>query len=101
MRYNLIQFLNDLLSSEEPMAALDNHPFLTDPEAIFEFEDLLLYVSDIEKNYSFTLVIWHGQRWFYELKLVKKMLYAFDPDQRPFTLRMIGKPSSGPSPPQS
>lgn len=101
MRYKFIQFINDLFSHEEPMIAFNNHSFLSDMDVIIEYEDLLLYVSDIEKNYSLTVVIWHGQRWLHELKLVKKLLYSFDPDQRPYTLRMIGKPSSGPSPPRS
>lgn len=101
MRYNLVQFLNELLTSEKPLEALNDHAFLTDPDAIFEFDDLLLYVTDTESNYSFNVIIWLGLRWLYELKLVKRMLYAFDPDQRPYTLRLIGKPSSGPSPPRN
>lgn len=83
---------------------------MTDPDEIKEYDELLcesftesieFYVSlsDIDRAYAFTLIkVSSYLPWFYILKL-PGTLYKFVPDQRPFTLKLIGKPSLGPSPP--
>jgi hypothetical protein len=83
---------------ELPDDFLDDYQFLLEDEAITlpEFYTLL---SDIEVAYSFTLV---KARWLRPLQRTLRLpgdLYTYVPDQRPITIQLIGKPSSGPSPP--
>lgn len=70
---------------------------LAEPQfAICEF---YIPLSDIERAYSFTLIRVSGYLpWFHTLKL-PGTLYTYSPDQRPITMRLIGKPSPGPAPP--
>lgn len=68
-------------------------------EPQFEAFEFCILLSDIEKAYSFTLIQVSGYLpWFHTLKL-PGTLYKYIPDQRPITMRLIGKPSPGPAPP--
>lgn len=90
---------NEEPTLEEQLTVIRSQYFFETQEPSWELEEIWLYISDIEKNYKLSVVILHGQRLLIELPYLKRMLYVFEPDQRPYTLRLIGKPSSGPSPP--
>jgi hypothetical protein len=70
---------------------------LTKPQ--LEALEFYITLSDIERAYAFTLIRVSGYLpWFRTLKL-PGTLYTYIPDQRPITMRLIGKPSPGPAPP--
>lgn len=68
-------------------------------ERVYSLPEFYFYLSDIEIQYSFTVV---EASWLrpsqYRLKL-PGTLYKYVPDQRPLTRQLLGKPSPGPSPP--
>jgi len=86
------------LFDELPDDFLNEHQFLLEVEVI-ALPAFYTMLSDIEIGYSYTLV---KAKWLHPSQYTLKLpgtLYAYIPDQRPLTLQMIGKPSSGPSPP--
>lgn len=68
-----------------------------------QVEELPFYflsLSDIEREYSYTVIVISGHFQTPRILKLPGTLYKYIPDQRPITMRQIGKPSSGPSPPQ-
>jgi hypothetical protein len=84
----------------------DNLPddFFDENQVLFEERVLSLpeyyfYLSDIEIQYSYTVV---EISWLHPSQYTLKLpgtLYKYIPDQKPLTLQLLGKPSLGPSPP--
>lgn len=65
-----------------------------------DLPEYYLSFYDIDIAYSYTLVkLGEYKPTFRKFKL-PGTLYEYVPDQRPITIRQIGKPSSGPSPPR-
>lgn len=62
-------------------------------------EDLWIYLSDIERNYRLQVIEFQGMEQHLLLPYLRRLLYSYNPDQRPLTHRLIGKPSLGLSPP--
>ncbi len=86
------------LFDELPDDFLNEYQFLLDDE-VLALPAYYTLLSDIEIGYSFTLV---KAKWLHPSQYTLKLpgtLYDYIPDQRPLTIQMIGKPSSGPSPP--
>jgi hypothetical protein len=68
-------------------------------EPQFESCDFYISLSDIERAYAFTLIKVDSYRPCFRTLRKPGTLYKYSPDQRPITMRLIGKPSPGPSPP--
>lgn len=86
------------LFDELPDDFLNEYQFLLEVE-VLAIPDFYALLSDIEISYSFTLV---KAKWLHPSQYTLKLpgtLYSYIPDQRPLTIQLIGKPSSGPSPP--
>ena len=69
-----------------------------------QVEDLPFYflsLSDIEREYSYTVIEISGHFPTPRILKLPGTLYEYIPDQRPITMQQIGKPSSGPSNPQA
>ena len=89
----MLHFFDDL-----PEDFLNEHQFLLE-EKVLVLPAYYTILSDIEIGYSYTLV---KAKWLHPSQYTLKLpgtLYNYIPDQRPMTKQMIGKPSSGPSPP--
>jgi len=69
-------------------------------EQVQELPAYFVMLSDLEIGYTFTLLKVSGYRPSLRRIKLPGYLYAYIPDQRPITLQLIGKPSSGPSPPR-
>jgi len=66
--------------------------------------DLSVYflsLSDIDIEYCYTVIKISIYFPAFCKPFISGTLYKYFPDQRPITMRLIGKPSSGPSPPHS
>ena len=89
----MLHFFDDL-----PEDFLNEYQFKLDEE-VLALPAYFTLLSDIEIGYSYTLV---KAKWLHPSQYTLKLpgtLYTYIPDQRPLTIQMIGKPSSGPSPP--
>lgn len=89
--------MQNIVKGDYPTGLDEYELLLAEPQ--FEICEFYISLSDIERAYSFTLIRVSGYRpWFHTLKL-PGTLYKYSPDQRPITMRLIGKPSPGPAPP--
>jgi hypothetical protein len=87
----------NVLNGDFPTGLDEYELLLAEPQ--FTICEFYISLSDIERAYSYTLIRVSGYLpWFYTLKL-PGTLYKYIPDQRPITMRLIGKPSPGPAPP--
>lgn len=65
-----------------------------------DLHEYYLSFYNIDIAYSYTIVKPGGYKLTFRKFKLPGTLYEYVPDQRPITIRQIGKPSSGPSPPQ-
>lgn len=87
-----------LFFDELPADFLNQNQFELEDE-VYALTAFFALLSDIELAYSYTLV---KAKWLHPSQYTLKLpgtLYDYIPDQRQLTIRMIGKPSLGPSPP--
>lgn len=77
----------------------DPNVFFTHFDEYLFLEDLWIYLSDIERNYRLQVIEFQGMEQHLLLPYLRRLLYSYNPDQRPLTHRLIGKPSLGLSPP--
>ena len=65
----------------------------------YEVPFAVCLISELEMAYAFTCIRVSGFLPCAEILKQTGTHYSYQPDQRPYTLRELGKPSSGPSPP--
>jgi hypothetical protein len=68
-------------------------------QAQVEIPYSICFLSDIEMAYAFTCIKVSGYLPCFEILKQAGTYYKYEPDKRTYTIREIGKPSSGPSPP--
>lgn len=93
-----VHAVNDRLFPEWMAHLPDENQFILSLQDIV-MPERLWSLSEVDVQYLFTVIKVKGRKPREIVKPHIKTLYSYCPDQRPNTMRLIGKPSEGPSPP--
>lgn len=93
-----VHSVNDRLFPDWMAHLPDENQFILSLQDIV-MPERLWSLSEVDVQYLFTVIKVKGRKPQVFAKPLIKTLYSYCPDQRPNTMRLIGKPSEGPSPP--
>ena len=93
-----VHAVNDRLFPDWMAHFPDENQFILSLQDIV-MPDRFWSLSEVDVQYLFTVIKVKGRKPREIVKPHIKTLYSYCPDQRPNTMRLIGKPSEGPSPP--